>query len=102
MSVLNITKDNFKKEVLEGKKKVLIDFWAAWCGPCKIVSPLVAEIATERNDVIVGKINIDENQDLASEFGVMSIPTFLVFENGLVVNKAIGAISKEEIENLLK
>jgi thioredoxin 1 len=102
MSATVITKDNFQKEVLESKQPVLVDFWATWCGPCQMVSPLVDEIADERTDIRVGKVNVDEQRELAMSFKVMSIPTLLVFKDGKIANHAVGAMPKEEILNLLK
>lgn len=102
MSAIVITKDNFEKEVLESKQPVLVDFWATWCGPCQMVSPLVDEIAEERTDIRVGKVNVDEQRELAMSFKVMSIPTLLVFKDGKVVNHAVGAMPKEDILNLVK
>ena len=101
MSVLTITKENFQKEVMESDKPVLLDFWASWCGPCRMVSPLVDEIAEETPTVKVGKINVDEQRELAASFNVMSIPTLVVVKNGQVVNKAIGARPKGQIVSLL-
>lgn len=101
MAVLTITNDNFESEVLKSKKPVLVDFWAAWCGPCKMVSPVIDEIAEERDDILVGKINIDEQSELAQKYGVMSIPTMIVFKNGEVANKNVGAIPKENILAML-
>ena len=101
MSAVNINKNNFQAEVLESGKKVLLDFWAPWCGPCRMVVPLVEEIAVERPDIKVGKINVDENPELASRFGIMSIPTLLVLENGQIVNKAMGARPKKAILEML-
>ena len=101
MAALNINIDNFEKEVLNSDKKVLLDFWAPWCGPCRMVVPLVEEIAVERPDIKVGKINVDENPELASRFGIMSIPTLLVMENGQIVNKAMGARPKKAILEML-
>ena len=82
MSAININKNNFQSEVLNSEKKVLLDFWAPWCGPCRMVVPIVEEIATERPDIKVGKINVDEEVELASQFGIMSIPTLVVIEKG--------------------
>lgn len=96
-----ITADNFETEILKSDKKVLIDFWAAWCGPCRMVSPIVDEIAEERTDIKVGKINVDEAPELAAAFGITSIPTLIVMENGKIVNKAVGAMPKTEILKLL-
>ena len=101
MSVLTITKDNFKQEVLESNQPVLLDFWAAWCGPCRMVSPLVDEIADEVPQIRVGKINVDEQPELASAFNVMSIPTLVVMKNGRPVKRAMGARPKAQILSLL-
>jgi len=101
MSVMNINNTNFESEVMKSDKPVLLDFWASWCGPCRMVSPIVDEIASERTDIKVGKINVDEQQELARDFGIMSIPTLLVIKNGKVVNHSIGAKSKEEILAML-
>ena len=101
MSVITLTKENFEQEVLRSDKPVLVDFWASWCGPCRIVSPIVDEIAEERSDIKVGKVNVDEQQMLAAQFSVMSIPTLLVFKNGQVVNQAVGARPKQQILALL-
>lgn len=101
MSVITLTKENFEQEVLRSDKPVLVDFWASWCGPCRMVSPIVDEIAEERSDIKVGKVNVDEQQMLAAQFSVMSIPTLLVFKNGQVVNQAVGARPKQQIIALL-
>ncbi len=101
MSTITITKDNFQKEVLESAQPVLLDFWASWCGPCRMVSPIVDEIAKEKPDVKVCKINIDEQQELAAAFNVMSIPTLMVMKEGKVVNQAIGARPKAQIVSML-
>ena len=101
MSAININKNNFQNEVLNSDKKVLLDFWAPWCGPCRMVVPIVEEIAGERPDIKVGKINVDEEAELASQFGIMSIPTLVVIENGKVVNQAMGARPKEAILGML-
>ena len=101
MSALHINKDNFNTEVVNSDKKVLLDFWAPWCGPCQMVLPIVEEIAAERSDIKVGKINVDENPELAKQFRVMSIHTLIVMEKGEVVNRAVGARSKDGILELL-
>ena len=101
MSALNITKQNFHEEVLNSDKKVLIDFWAAWCGPCRRVSPVIEEIAEERPDVKVCKVNVDEQQELAAEFQIMSIPALVVMEHGKIVNQSVGARPKAQILDLL-
>lgn len=101
MAVIEITAENFDQEVLQSDKPVLLDFWAAWCGPCQMLSPLVDEVAEERTDIKVGKVNVDEQQDLAVKYQVMSIPMLLVMKNGEVANKSVGLISKQEILNLL-
>ena len=101
MSAININKNNFQNEVLNSDKKVLLDFWAPWCGPCRLVAPIVEEIAGERPDIKVGKINVDEEAELASQFGIMSIPTLVVIENGKIVNQAMGARPKEAILGML-
>ena len=101
MSVMTITKDNFEAEVLRADKPVLLDFCAAWCGPCRMVSPVVDEIAAERDDVKVGKVNVDEQPELANQFGIMSIPTLIVLRDGKVVNQAVGVRPKAMIEAML-
>ena len=101
MSAININKNNFQNEVLNSEKKVLLDFWAPWCAPCRMVVPIVEEIADERPDIKVGKINVDEEVELASRFGIMSIPTLVVIENGKIVDQAMGARSKEAILGML-
>lgn len=101
MAVVTITKENFEQEVLQSAKPVLLDFWASWCGPCRMLSPVVDEVAEERTDVKVGKVNVDEQPELAGEFGVMSIPTLLVFEQGKLVRQAVGARSKAGVLELL-
>ncbi len=100
MGVITLTNSNFDEVIATSTQPVLVDFWATWCGPCKMVSPIVDEIA-EEEDVTVGKVNVDEEPELASRFGVMSIPTLLVFEGGKLVNKAIGARPKDDILDLL-
>ena len=101
MAVVTITKENFAQEVLQSEKPVLLDFWASWCGPCRMLSPIVDEVAEERTDVKVGKVNVDEQPELAGEFGVMSIPTLLVFEQVKLVRQAVGARPKAGVLELL-
>ncbi|MCD8150811.1 MAG: thioredoxin [Clostridiales bacterium] len=101
MSAININQNNFREEVLNSDKTVLLDFWADWCVPCRMVGPIVDEIASERPDVKVGKINVDEQPELAAQFRVMSIPTLVVVKNGKVVNQAVGARPKNQILALL-
>ena len=101
LAVITITKDNFKSEVLESDKPVLLDFWATWCGPCRMVSPIVDEISEERRDIKVGKINVDEQMELAQQFRIVSIPTLVVMKDGQIANKAVGAMPKEDILALL-
>ena len=96
-----ITKDNFEAEVLKAEGTVLLDFWASWCGPCRMLSPLVDEVGEEHADVKIGKINIDEETELAQQFDIMSIPTLMVFKKGEKVKESVGLIPKEEIEALL-
>ena len=101
MSVINISKDNFAGEVLRSDRPVLLDFWAPWCGPCRMVGPILDEIARERADIKVGKINVDEQPELAGQFGIMGIPTMVVVKDGTVVNQAAGARPKSQILALL-
>ena len=101
MSVIKINKENFASEVLNSNKPVLLDFYADWCGPCRMVGPIVSEIANERNDVKVGKINVDEQPELAAQFQVMSIPLLAVIKNGKLENRVVGYRSKEQIEAML-
>lgn len=101
MSVLTITKENFDQQVLQNTKPVLLDFWASWCGPCRMLSPVVDEIAQENAAIAVGKINVDEQPELASQFGVMSIPTLMVFKDGKTVNTSLGVVPKAKILEML-
>ena len=101
MSAVNIDLKNFRQEVLESDKPVLMDFWAPWCGPCRMVVPMVEAIAEERPDIKVGKVNIDEEFELARQFGVMTIPTLVVLKNGQVVRQVSGARPKQQILELL-
>lgn len=101
MSVLTITKNNFNEKVVQSDKPVLIDFWASWCGPCRMVSPVVDEIAEEVSDKVVGKVNVDEEPELAQMFGITSIPTLVVIKDGKTVNVSVGVRSKSEILAML-
>ena len=101
MSAININQNNFREEVMNSERPVLLDFWAPWCGPCRRVVPLVEEIAGERPDIKVGKINVAEEPELAMEFGVMNIPTLMVLEQGKIVNRAQGARPKQAILAML-
>nr|WP_314463675.1 thioredoxin [uncultured Clostridium sp.] len=103
MSVLKITKDNFEKEVMQSDKPILLDFWASWCGPCKMVAPVVEQVADETAEVArVGKINVDEEQELAQAFKVMSIPTLVVMKDGKVVKSTVGVQSKQTLLSMLQ
>ncbi len=101
MAVININKENFEKEVLQSAVPVLVDFWADWCGPCRMVGPILDEIAQERTDIKICKVNVDEQQALANRYQIMTIPTLMVVKNGEIVNKAAGARPKEQILALL-
>ena len=101
MSAVNINRSNFQKEVLNADRPVLLDFWAPWCGPCRMVGPILEEIAAERSDIRVGKVNVDEQPELAGQFGVMSIPTLVVVKNGRVTNQAVGVRPKAQILAML-
>ena len=101
MSAVNINQNNYQSQVLASEKPVLLDFWAPWCGPCRMVVPIVEEIAAERPDILVGKINVDEQPELANEFGIMSIPTLVVMKDGKVLKKASGARPKHAILAML-
>lgn len=100
--IIQVNSENFETEVLKSDKTVLIDFYASWCGPCKMLSPVVEQFASENENIKVVKINVDDEQDLAVEYGVMSIPTLVVIKNGQEVNRSVGIVSKNDILNLVK
>ena len=102
MSAIDININNFRDEVMNSDKPVLLDFWAPWCGPCRMVVPIVEEIAAERSDIKVGKVNVDEQLELANRFGVMSIPMLVVMKNGKIANQAVGARSKRDILAMIR
>lgn len=101
MAVIHLCADTFKEEVLNSDKPVLVDFWAVWCGPCRMIEPVIEEIAAERDDIKVCKVNVDEQMDLALEYGVASIPTLMVFKGGELTERQVGALPKEEILMML-
>ena len=101
MEIINITQSNFDALVLNSDKTVLLDFWAPWCGPCRMVAPILEQIAAERDDVVIGKVNVDEEMEIAREYGIVSIPTLIVVKNGMEVDKAIGYRPKADILDLL-
>lgn len=101
MSVIEINKDNFEKEVLNSEKKVLVDFYAEWCGPCKMLKPIIEEISEENKNIDVASINVDNEEELAEKYNVSSIPCLVIFENGKEINRNIGFITKEEIEKVI-
>ena len=101
-NLTNVTDNNFQAEVLESDKPVLVDFWAPWCGPCRVVAPVLEEIASERDDLRIVKLNVDENQQTAANFEVLSIPTMILFKNGQVAKKIIGAYPKKRLESELE
>ena len=102
MSAININKNNFQNEIMDSEKTVLLDFWAPWCAPCRMVVPIIEEITGERPDINVGKINVDEQPELASKFGIMSIPTLVVMKNGKIVQQVSGARPKNAILEMLQ
>ena len=102
MAIIEVNKDNFEEEVLKSDKKVLVDFWADWCGPCKMLSPVIDKLAEELEDVKVCKVNVDTEPTISIEYNSMSIPTLIVFENCVEVNRSVGLVSKEEVLALLK
>lgn len=101
MAEIVLTEDNFTEEVLNSDKPVLVDFWASWCGPCQMLAPAIAEIADEHNEIKVGKVNVDEQPNLATQFGVQSIPMVVLFKDGKAVDTSIGFVPKEELEAML-
>ena len=101
MAIINITQSNYDALVINSDKTVLLDFWAPWCGPCRMVAPILEQIAAEREDVIIGKVNVDEEMEIAREYGIVSIPTLIVVKNGMEVDKAIGYRPKADILDLL-
>ena len=101
MAIINITQSNFDALVINSDKTVLLDFWAPWCGPCRMVAPILEQIAAERDDVVIGKVNVDEEMEIAREYGIVSIPTLIIVKNGMEVEKAIGYRPKADILDLL-
>lgn len=102
MAIIDLTKENFQAEITKSDKPVLIDFWAVWCGPCQMMAPILHELETEMPDVQIGKVNVDEQMDLARQFRVVSIPTLIIFKNGQEVQRMVGVTSKEELKDALK
>ncbi len=102
MSVLKITRDNFEKEILNSDETIIVDFYADWCGPCKMMSPIIDDIANEFNNVNVGKLNVDEEEDIAFEYDITSIPTVIIFKNGREMKRFVGVTNKEDILNEIK
>ena len=101
MSAISVNKENFQDIVVKAERKVLLDFWAPWCGPCRMVLPVVEEIAEEREDIVVGKVNVDEQPELANQFGVSTIPTLIVFEGGQEIRRSVGAKNKKAILSMI-
>ena len=102
MAIIDLTKENFQAEITKSDKPVLVDFWAVWCGPCQMMAPILHELETEMPDVQIGKVNVDEQMDLARQFRVLSIPTLIIFKNGQEVQRMVGVTSKEELKDALK
>ena len=102
MAIIDLTKENFQAEVTKSDKPVLVDFWAVWCGPCQMMAPILHELETEMPDVQIGKVNVDEQMDLARQFRVVSSPTLIIFKNGQEVQRMVGVTSKEELKDALK
>ena len=102
MAIIDLTKENFQAEITKSDKPVLVDFWAVWCGPCQMMPPILHELEAEMPDVQIGKVNVDEQMDLARQFRVVSIPTLIIFKNGQEVQRMVGVTSKEELKDALK
>ena len=102
MAIIDLTKENFQAEITKSDKQVLVDFWAVWCGPCQMMAPILHELEAEMPDVQIGKVNVDEQMDLARQFRVVSIPTLIIFKNGQEVRRMVGVTSKEELKDALK
>lgn len=102
MAIIDLTKENFQAEITKSDKPVLVDFWAVWCGPCQMMAPILHELEAEMADVQIGKVNVDEQMDLARQFRVVSIPTLIIFKNGQEVQRMVGVTSKEELKDALK
>lgn len=102
MAIIDLTKENFQVEITKSDKPVMVDFWAVWCGPCQMMAPILHELETEMPDVQIGKVNVDEQMDLARQFRVVSIPTLIIFKNGQEVQRMVGVTSKEELKDALK
>ena len=102
MAIIDLTKENFQAEITKSAKPVLVDFWAVWCGPCQMMAPILHELEAEMPDVQIGKVNVDEQMDLARQFRVVSIPTLIIFKNGQEVQRMVGVTSKEELKDALK
>lgn len=102
MAIIDLTKENFQAEITKSDKPVLVDFWAVWCGPCQMMAPILHELEAEMPDVQIGKVNVDEQMDLARQFRVVSIPTLIIFKNGQEVQRMVGVASKEELKDALK
>ena len=102
MAIIDLTKENFQAEITKSDKPVLVDFWAVWCGPCQMMAPILHELEAEMPDVKIGKVNVDEQMDLARQFRVVSIPTLIIFKNGQEVQRMVGVTSKEELKDALK
>lgn len=102
MAIIDLTKENFQAEITKSDKPVLVDFWAVWCGPCQMMAPILHELEAEMPDVQIGKVNVDEQMDLARQFRVVSIPTLIIFKNGQEVQRLVGVTSKEALKDALK